>query len=79
MNLIPRFTPARRALQLGWFGVRHGTEVFEKLNRKNLFLAKQFSNREIFCNVCGKQSKLWCTRRRQTPSLKRPGFPDSPE
>jgi Methyltransferase domain len=59
MNLFPRFTNRRRVLQLGRYGLRHGTRVFDKLNKTNLFLAKQFSKAEIFCNVCGKKAGLW--------------------
>jgi SAM-dependent methyltransferase len=58
--IIPaRFTNARRALQLGWYGLRHGARVFEKLNRTNLFLAKQFSTVKIRCNVCGDMAQVW--------------------
>lgn len=59
MNLFPRFTNRRRALQLGWYTLRHGTRVLEKLNRKTIFLSKMFANVEIDCNVCGQRSRLW--------------------
>jgi SAM-dependent methyltransferase len=59
MNLFPRFTNRRRVLQLGRYGLRHGTKVFDKLNKTNLFLANQFSKVEILCNVCGKKAGLW--------------------
>jgi SAM-dependent methyltransferase len=58
-ELFPRFTNRRRALQLGRYAVRHGVRVLEKFNKTNIFLAKQFSNMEIYCNVCGARGKLW--------------------
>ena len=39
--------------------MRHSTKVFNKLNGTNLFLAKQFSDMRIVCNVCGKSARLW--------------------
>jgi SAM-dependent methyltransferase len=59
MNLFPRFTNRRRALQLTKYALLHGTKVFEKFNRTNLFLARQFGGTEILCNVCGQRAKLW--------------------
>ena len=59
MALFPHFTNRRRALQLCHYAVRHGTKVFEKLNRTNIFLARQFGGRTIVCNVCGQRATLW--------------------
>ena len=59
MGIVPRFTNQRRALQLGWYGLRRGPRVFEKLNPPNIFLAKQFHSVQITCNVCGQRSKVW--------------------
>jgi SAM-dependent methyltransferase len=59
MPLFRRFSNERRILQLGWYGLRHGTRVFEKLNKTNLTMAKQFNNVEILCNVCGEKAKVW--------------------
>jgi len=59
MQVFPHFTDRRRALQLGWYGLRHGVGVFDKLNKTNLFLVRQFRNIEIKCNVCGNQAKVW--------------------
>ena len=57
--LFPYMSNRRRALQLGWYGLRKGPKLFERLNRTNLFLARQFTKVQITCNVCGKQSGIW--------------------
>ena len=59
MGIVPKFTNQRRVLQLGLYGLRHGPRVFEKLNPTNIFLAKQFHDVRIACNVCGERSKVW--------------------
>jgi O-antigen biosynthesis protein len=58
-RIAPKFTTRRLVLQLMLTVLTRPTRIFERLNRENIFLYKQFGARSIRCGICGSSGKLY--------------------